>query len=104
MKKIITFWQSIKDYFTIQKPMFRIYFDENAGDERGWYDLGIPGSLRDIKPVAKKLANGLRVILYDGQEIEVEAVLEYNDDTKRWMALPLWETSSTATASLVSGV
>ena len=72
--------------------MFRIYFDENAGDERGRHDLGIPGSLRDIEPVAGKLANGLHVILYDGQEIEVEAILEYDGNTKRWMALPLWET------------
>ncbi len=31
-------------------------------------------------------------MLYDGQEIEVEAVLEFDAAADRWMALPLWET------------
>ena len=43
--------------------MYRIYFDENAGDEHDRYDLGIPGSLRDIEPVADKLRDGMHVVL-----------------------------------------
>jgi hypothetical protein len=72
--------------------MDRIYFDENAGDERGRYDLCIPGSRRDLEQLAGKLGNGVHVMLYDGQEIEVEAVLEFDQASNRWMALPLWDT------------
>jgi hypothetical protein len=72
--------------------LHRIYFDENAGDENGRYDLGIPGSRRDLAPVAGELSNGVHVMLYDGQEIEVEAVLEFDAASDRWMALPLWDT------------
>ena len=45
--------------------MFRIYFDENEGDENDRFDLGIPGSLMDIEPIADKLTDGMHVILYD---------------------------------------
>ncbi len=31
-------------------------------------------------------------MLHDGQEIEVEAVLEFDEASNRWMALPLWDT------------
>jgi len=72
--------------------MDRIYFDENAGDERGRYDLGIAGSRRDLERLTGKLGNGVHVVLYDGQEIEVEAILEFDQASNRWMALPLWNT------------
>ena len=72
--------------------MHRIYFDENAGDGNGRYDLGIPGSRRDLAPLAGELSDGVHVMLYDGQEIEVEAVLEFDAASDRWMALPLWDT------------
>jgi hypothetical protein len=72
--------------------MDRIYFDENAGDERGRYDLGIPGARGDLDRLAGKLGDGVHVLLYDGQEIEVEAVLEFDQPSNRWMASPLWNT------------
>ena len=72
--------------------MHRIYFDENAGDENGRYDLGIPGSRRDLAPLAGELSNGVHVMLYDGKDIEVEAGLEFDAASGRWMALPLWDT------------
>jgi hypothetical protein len=72
--------------------MDRIYFDENAGDERGRYDLGIPGARRDLDRLAGKLGDGVHVLLYDGQQIEVEAVLEFDPTSNRWMASPLWNT------------
>ena len=73
--------------------MDRVYFDENSGDEQGRYDLGIPGSRRDLAALAGKLGNGLHVMLYDDQQIEVEAVLEFDHAANRWMATPLWNTS-----------
>ncbi len=72
--------------------MYRIYFDENAGDERGRFDLGIPGALRDIEPIASQLSDGMHVILYDSEELEVEAVLEFDQEYRCWMADPLWDT------------
>ncbi len=73
--------------------MDRVYFDENAGNEHGRYDLGIPGSRRDLVQLAGKLSNGDHVMLYDRQEFEVEAVLEFDPASNRWMAVPLWDTS-----------
>jgi hypothetical protein len=72
--------------------MYRIYFDPNAGDEAGRFDLGITGSLRDIEPIASKLKNGMRVVLYDGEELEVEALIEFDIRYQRWMAIPIWST------------
>jgi len=72
--------------------MYRIYFDGNEGDNDGRYDLGIPGSPRDIEPLADQLTNGLHVILYDNEELEVEAILEFEPKYSVWMARPLWDT------------
>ena len=72
--------------------MYRISFDENEGDEHGRYDLGIPGSLQDIGPLAGKLTDGLHVILYEDGTFEVEAVLEFEPKYNVWMARPLWDT------------
>jgi hypothetical protein len=72
--------------------MHRIYFDANEGDERGRFDLGIPGALRDIEIISSELAEGMHVILYDNEELEIEAVLEFDQKYQRWMASPLWNT------------
>ena len=72
--------------------MNRIYFDENAGDQRGRYDLGIPGARHDLEQLTDELCNGVHVLLYDGQDMEVEAVIEFDQASNRWMALPLWNT------------
>ena len=66
------------------------YVDE--GDEHDRYDLGIPGSLKDIEPLAGKLSDGLHVILYEDGSLEVEAILEFEPKYNIWMARPLWET------------
>jgi hypothetical protein len=71
---------------------FRIYFDSNSGDKLGRYDLGIPGSLKDIEPIQAQLRVGLHVILYQPGELEVEAVLDYSQEHRRWMASPIWST------------
>jgi len=72
--------------------MHGIYFDVNEGDERGRFDLGIPGALRDIDAVRSELTDGMHVILYDNEEVEVEAVIEFDQEYGRWMASPLWNT------------
>ena len=72
--------------------MDRIYFDENAGDQHGRYDLGITGARRDLERLSGRLEDDTHVLLYDGEDIEVEAVLEFDQASNRWMALPLWNT------------
>ncbi len=69
--------------------MYRIYFDTNTGDGSGRYDLGIAGSCKDIAPIAHHLKDGLRVIIYMAKELEVEAILEWDESGDRWMARPL---------------
>lgn len=68
----------------------RIYFDENESDEIGRFDLGIPGSLADIGPIIKSLAIGMRVTLYNDDDGDgVEAILEFDTRSKRWMGRPV---------------
>jgi len=66
--------------------MYRIYFDENERDASGRYYLGIPGSLKDIAPIADHLKDGLRVVIYMAHELEMEAVLEWDRRNNCWMA------------------
>lgn len=72
--------------------LYRIYFDENEGDEQDRFDLGIPGSLADLEPLTGTLTNGMRVLCYDNQSIEVEAILEWDAKYHQWWGRPLWET------------
>lgn len=71
--------------------MHRIYFDSNEGDPAGRYDLGIPGSLRDIAALKTELNSGGRVLLYM-DDLEVEAVLDWDAALGQWWARPSWDT------------
>lgn len=70
-------------------PMHRIYFDTNDGAMEGGYPLNCIGSLRDIEPIADKLAAGMRVIIYMGSELEMEAILEFDHKYRIWIGRPL---------------
>jgi hypothetical protein len=70
----------------------RIYFDTNEGDEDDRFDLGIPGSLKDIAPIADNLRDGMRVVLYMTDELEVEAILEFEPKYGHWLARADWST------------
>jgi hypothetical protein len=66
--------------------VIRIYADFNngeAGSDR--VALDCPGSLRDLAQAANDLASGLRIMLYVPDELEVEAVLEFD---RIWWARP----------------
>ena len=39
------------------------------------------------------LCNGLSVVLYDHESLEVNAVAEYDEETKQWYGIPDWPTS-----------
>ena len=73
-------------------PVHRICFDTSEGDELGRYSLDIPQALKDIAPVADKLAVGMHVVIYMTGEVEVEAVLDFDKEQLRWVASPIWST------------
>lgn len=68
--------------------LYRIYFDANNWDgER--YGLGLVDSLRDIEPIADKLTEGMTVIIYMPDELEMQATLEFDAQRKNWWARPV---------------
>jgi hypothetical protein len=69
--------------------LHRMYFDTNERDASGRYHLGIAGSLRDIAPIAERLREGIRVIIYMTGELEMEATLEFDMASGAWMARPI---------------
>ena len=69
--------------------LLRIYFDTNDSDQLGRYDLGPTGSLSDIAPIADQLSEGMRVVIYMSGELEMEATLEFDALSGRWMARPI---------------
>jgi hypothetical protein len=71
--------------------LHRIYFDSNSGDELQRFDLSIPGSLQDIDAIRPLLKIGMHVILYQ-RELDVEAVLDFDNANNRWVASPIWST------------
>lgn len=73
-------------------PLPRIYFSTNdpAGDNR--YGLDFPTSLSDIAAMRTKPREGMRVLLYDVGEVEVEGVLEWDESSSRWLGVPDWTT------------
>jgi hypothetical protein len=73
--------------------LYRIYFDTNEvlyhEDGTCRYDLGIPGSSRDIRPIAGELQDGMRVVIYMTGELEMEAILQFDRKFSRWLARPV---------------
>ena len=69
--------------------MIRIYADFNERDCQGRPVLEIPGSRRDMLQHKDKLGPGVRVILYQPAELEVEATLVFDNG---WVAEPDWQT------------
>ena len=69
--------------------MIRIYADFNECDELGRAVLSIPGSRADIEKFKDQLVPGLRVVLYQSNELEVEGTLEFK---RGWLGVPDWTT------------
>lgn len=64
----------------------RIYADFNSKDERGYLDLGVYGSYKDILRLSDQIYSGMPVVVYfDG--IEIDAVLEYDENDNRWYGI-----------------
>lgn len=69
--------------------LIRIYADANDRDEQGRFELGIVGSLADIKKYEGLLADGMVVLLNVQDEFEVEGTLIFD---QIWRAIPNFET------------
>jgi hypothetical protein len=69
--------------------MHRIFFDTNEGNYEHGYWLALPGSLKDIAPIADQLHNGLRVTIYMTNELEMEATLQFDEQYGYWIARPI---------------
>jgi hypothetical protein len=71
--------------------MLRIYCDFNNAIDESRYSLNCVGSLRDVEQYASQLSEGLRVVLYQTGELEVEGTI-YLDPTCGWVGVPDWST------------
>jgi hypothetical protein len=69
--------------------MIRIYADFNSRDERGRVRLSAAGSLKDIERHRTHLKEGLKVILYETGEFEVEGTLTFD---QIWLGVPDFNT------------
>jgi len=75
------------------KPLARIYFEENdSGPEKDSYYLGTSQAQEDIKRLGDAARPGLRVLLYMGDELEVEATLDIERQFNIWLARADWLT------------
>jgi hypothetical protein len=67
---------------TYYRAMRRIFFDANSRDPDGRYILN-PG---ETEPWADALHDGLLVVLYTPNELELEAVLKFDHEWSFWTA------------------
>ena len=71
--------------------LHRVFFDSNNSLDEVRYDLGLPASMRDLSRIPE-LRDGMRVIICMPNELEMEAVLEYDKALGRWGATPIDDT------------
>ena len=74
------------------KPKLRIYCAWNNKIDDVWWDLGCPGSMRDLKRHAGRLRSGMRVMLYEPDELETVGIIQFDRVSKRWAAKPDFST------------
>jgi hypothetical protein len=72
--------------------LLRIYCAWNNRIDEKRFDLGCPGSRNDIERQAGELRDGMRVLLYEPDELDAEGTIEFDPTTARWVAIPDWST------------
>jgi hypothetical protein len=70
--------------------MIRIYADFNAMDEQERVRLNTAGSRADLETLEGQLTEGMTVLLYTPDELEVCAELLF--DEGMWKGIPDWNT------------
>jgi hypothetical protein len=71
------------------KLLHRIFFDSNDGSYDRGYELDLPRSIEDLARIGGELKDGLHVLIYMPNELEMEAILTYDSVQERWMASPI---------------
>jgi hypothetical protein len=71
------------------RELDRVCFDTNDIAGSGTYDLSLPQSRRDLAAIGDKLCDGLRVIIYMVDELEMEALLHFDTELNHWTAAPI---------------
>lgn len=69
--------------------MHRIYFDGNDSDEAGRYLLYLDRSREEPAKMPGSPKEGTLVTIYMIGEIEMEAILEWNEHWNCWVARPI---------------
>jgi hypothetical protein len=67
----------------------RIFFDTNEGTHAHGYELSLPLSLADLAALGDRLRDGLEVIIYMPDELEMRAVLNFAVEQHIWIAQPI---------------
>jgi hypothetical protein len=70
----------------------RIYFSTNDPIGNNRFGLDFPTALRDIAAMNGQPHIGMRVLLYDVDEVEVEGNLDWDEAGRRWLGVPDWQT------------
>jgi len=69
--------------------MNRIFFDTNAGTSEAGYLLHFAKSLEDINEIEGGPYEGMNVIIYMPDELEMEAILRFDDEFECWRGVPV---------------
>jgi hypothetical protein len=65
----------------------RIFFDTNRGTDEYGYDLLFEQSRRDIAALEQPVHEGMKVVIYMPNELEMDATLEFRGD--HWVGVPI---------------
>jgi hypothetical protein len=73
----------------LSDQLHRVFFDPNDGSQEFGYDLKFAQSKIDLDSIGKELCEGLRVIVYQPDELEVEAILHFDSSAGCLLASPI---------------
>jgi hypothetical protein len=69
--------------------MHRVFFDINTGTAEVGFILWYAESQHDLEAIGNDLHDGLRVLLYMPDELELEAVLCFDQELGYWRGIPV---------------
>jgi hypothetical protein len=68
----------------------RVFADFQNADEQGRLRLNCIGTIEDLSRQGTQLIPGGKLLIYS-EELEADAVIEYSDQEKIWVAAIDWE-------------
>jgi hypothetical protein len=68
----------------------RIFADFQNADMRGRLRLNCIGTIEDLSRQGARLSNGSQLMIYS-EELEADAVIEYSNEEKIWVAAIDWD-------------